>query len=167
MVWQLYCMERHFLKGVVRMEQYDTAMESRVWQRVRGAEEPSKPQSLQALAAAELSEAAVHLMLSRQLQGKEKTLLRRIFEEDQNHASCLKGMHSFQTDSMLSVRPVSPAPESPSIALRKCYARKLKAAKEYETRISDPEYGPIFQQLAKEEWTHCRWLLEMAGKMAR
>ena len=44
------------------MENYDAAMAQRVWQRVRG-EETAHP-GLQALAAAERSEAAVYLILS-------------------------------------------------------------------------------------------------------
>ena len=149
------------------MDKYDTSVEARVWQRVRGTEESPPKQSLQTLAAAELSEAAVHLMLSRQLQGKEKALLRKIFEEDQSHASCLKGMHFFQTDSAISVRPVSPAPESPVAALRKSYARKLKIAKEYENRISDPEYGGVYKALAHQEQEHCRLILELVGNLKK
>ena len=44
------------------MEQFDTEMEDRVWQRVHGEKPPQLEQSLQTLAAAELSEAAACLI---------------------------------------------------------------------------------------------------------
>ncbi len=149
------------------MEQFDMRKEKKVWQRVH-AEKPAKPpQSLQALAAAELSEAAAHLMLSRQLQGKEKAILRKIYEEDQTHAACLKGIHFFTTDTPLAIRHSPPAPESPVIALRKAYARKLRALQQYESRADDPEYGPIFASLAQQEGEHCRLILELVGNIKK
>lgn len=149
------------------MEQFDTEMEDRVWQRVHGEKPPQLEQSLQALAAAELSEAAAHLMLSRQLQGKEKAILRKIYEEDQSHADCLKGIHYFTFDTPLSIRPIPPAPESPLIALRKAYGRKLRALRQYENRFDDPEYGAVYQTLACQEQAHCRLILELVGNLKK
>lgn len=149
------------------MEQFDTEMESRIWQRVQGGQPPQLEQSLQALAAAELSEAAAHLMLSRQLQGKEKAILRRIYEEDQCHAACLKGIHFFTFDTPLAVRHIPPAPDSPVVALRKAYARKLRALRQYESRGNDPEYGGVYKTLAQQEREHCRLILELVGNLKK
>ena len=149
------------------MEQFDKDIENRVWQRVNGDNPPRLEQSLQALAAAELSEAAAHLMLSRQLQGKEKAILRRIYEEDQAHAACLKGIHYFTFDTPLAVRHIPPAPESPAVALRKAYARKLRALRQYESRSDDPEYGAVYAALARQEQEHCRLILEMVGNLKK
>ena len=149
------------------MEQFDTEMEDRIWQRLRGEVPPRLEQSLQALAAAELSEAAAHLMLSRQLQGKEKAILRRIYEEDQSHATCLKGIHFFTFDTPLAVRHTPPVPESPVIALRKAYARKLRALHQYESRFDDPEYGAVYKVLAQQEREHCRLILELVGNLKK
>ncbi len=149
------------------MERFDTQTEERVWQRVHGQQPPQLEQSIQALAAAELSEAAAHLMLSRQLQGKEKAILRKIYEEDHAHAACLKGIHYFTFDTPLAIRPVPPAPEAPVIALRKSYARKLRALRQYESRCDDPEYGAVYQALAQQERTHCRLILELVGNLKK
>lgn len=149
------------------MEHFDTHTEDRVWQRIHGEKPPKLEQSLQSLAAAELSEAAAHLMLSRQLQGKEKAILRKIYEEDQNHASCLKGIHYFTFDAPLAIRPIPPAPESPVIALRKAYGRKLRALRQYESRMDDPEYGALYQALAQQEREHCRLILELVGNLKK
>ncbi|MBQ8768418.1 MAG: hypothetical protein IJZ15_02045 [Oscillospiraceae bacterium] len=149
------------------MERFDAEMEEAVWQRVHGEQPPRLEQSLQALAAAELSEAAAHLMLSRQFQGKEKAILRKIYEEDQTHAACLKGIHYFTFDTPLAVRHVPPAPESPVIALRKAYGRKLRALRQYESRADDPEYGAVYQALAHQEREHCRLILELVGNLKK
>ena len=148
------------------MDYYDSEKAQRVWQRVSGKEAPPL-QSIQALASAELNEAAVHWMLSQQLQGKERALLRRIFEEDQAHTACLKGIHFFMEDQPLSVRPVLPSPEAPVLALRKSYGRKLQALREYESRASDPEYGHIFRKLAQEEAEHCKNILQIVGYLKK
>ena len=149
------------------MEQFDTVMEDRVWQRIHGDKPPRPEQSLQALAAAELSEAAAHLMLSRQLQGREKAILRKIYEEDQSHAASLKGIHYFTFDTPLAVRPIPPAPDAPIIALRKAYGRKLRTLKQYEGRFDDPEYGAVYQTLAQQEREHCRLILELVGTLKK
>lgn len=149
------------------MEQFDLETEDRVWHRVHGDKPPKLEQSLQSLAAAELSEAAAHLMLSRQFQGKEKAILRKIYEEDQSHAACLKGVHYFTFDKPLTIRHIPPAPESPLIALRKAYGRKLRALRQYESRASDPEYGGLYQMLAQQEREHCRLILELVGNLKK
>ncbi|MBQ9929680.1 MAG: hypothetical protein IJO72_02735 [Oscillospiraceae bacterium] len=149
------------------MEQFDLEQEERVWSRVSGEQPPRLEQSIQALAAAELSEAAAHLMLSRQFQGKEKAILRKIYEEDHAHAACLKGIHFFTFDTPLAIRPIPPAPDPPVIALRKAYARKLRALRQYESRMEDPEYGAVYQLLARQEQAHCRLLLELVGNLKK
>ena len=148
------------------MEHYDSDKAQRVWQRVSG-NDPSPSESIQALAVAELNEAAVHWLLSQQLQGKERSLLRKIFEEDQAHTACLKGIYYFTQDQPLSVKPVLPGPEVPLIALRKSYSRKLRALREYESRSSDPEYGHIFRKLAQEEAEHCKSILQIVGHLKK
>lgn len=150
------------------MENYNAEMAERVWKRVRGEQDAELPQmGLQGLAAAEWAEAAVYLMLSRQLQGHEKAMLRQLFEEERSHASCLKGMYLLSTGTPMSLRTPPPVPETPELALRKCYARTLKALKEYESRIEHPEYGHVFRQLAEEERRHCMMILELVGRIKR
>ena len=145
------------------MEKYDQEMEQRVWKRVRGEEQAHLPMPLQGLAAAEQNEAAVYLMLSRQLQGAEKAILRRLFSEEQIHAAILRGMHMVMTGQKLTLRTIPPKPETPEIALRKCYARKLKTIQEYESRTADKEYGTVFSKLLRQEREHCAAILQILG----
>ena len=155
------CQERLF-KEEIALEQFDQQMEQRVWKRVRGEEQPPIT-GLQGLAAAEQNEAAVYLMLSRQLQGPEKAMLRRIFEQENAHAAILRGIHNAMTGQRITLRTAPVQPETPEIALRKCYARKLKTLSEYESRENDREYGAVFSHLARQEREHCAVILQILG----
>ena len=148
------------------MDKIDPALEQRVWKRVRGESAPA-PEGLQALVAAAQSEAAVYLMLSRQLQGREKALLRRLFEEEQTNAAMLRGIHRLITGQTLAVRTPSPEPEIPESALRKCYGRTLRAAESYESRVSDREYGCLFSAMAQREYQHLSVIAEILGILGR
>ena len=149
------------------MEIYDPELAGRVWQRVRGGEppEPSSQPSPQALALAELEQAMALLQLSRQLQGKEKSVVRRLYEEEMTHSHVLRGMHRMITGKNLPIRTAPPEPRSPETVLRKCYGNALRALREYEARSGDGEFGPVFWSLAQKEKTHCALLLELLGEL--
>lgn len=142
------------------MAEFDEQMVHRVWQRVRGE---GQVQSLQALAAAERSNAAVYLRLARMTQGEQKARLRQLFERERQHGRCLNGVSILTEGKALSVRTLPPAADSVTVALRKCYTASLKAAAEYDRRSPDGEYGCVFQRMAQEEREHCRLILEILG----
>lgn len=147
------------------MEKYDAEMAARVWQRVRGeaAPEGPLPPSVQALAAAELAQAAALLQLSRQLQGRQKAQARRLYEEEKAHGDILRGIHFLMTGKRPMLRIAPAEGIAPEIALRKCYGASLRAMKAYEGRSAEPEYGPVFASLARQEKEHCALLLELLG----
>ena len=130
------------------MEKFDPEMEQRVWKRVRGEEQP-QPQPPTGL------------------QGPEKSMLRKIFEQEKSHAAILRGMHTVMTGQPISSRTLPPEPQAPEMALRKCYARKLKTLSEYESRTNDKEYGAAFAHLAQQEREHCAVILQLLGSMSR
>ena len=144
------------------MDNFDPAMEQRVWQRIRGEQQPQSI-SVEGLAAAAQDEAAVYLMLSRQMQGPEKNMLRRLFSEEQTHGVILRGIHTTMTGQRLTLRTIPPKPETPDIALKKCYARTLKAMAEYESRANDKEFGAVFAQLLQQERAHCAIIMQLLG----
>ena len=146
------------------MEKYDPEMAARVWQRVRGEPEAVLlPPSSQALAAAEMEQAAALLQLSRQLQGRQKDLVRRLYAEKKAHADTLRGIHFLMTGKRPMIRTAPDESPTPEIALRKCYGASLRAMKDYENRSQEPEYGPVFASLARQEKAHCALLLELLG----
>lgn len=149
------------------MEKYDSEMAARVWQRVQGEAEAVSPPlpSANALAAAELAQAAALLQLSRQLQGREKAVVRHLYEEEKTHADVLRGIHFLITGRRAPIRTAPAEGVAPEIALRKCYAAALRAMKEYGSRSKDAEYGSAFAALARQERAHCTMLLEILGSL--
>ncbi len=147
------------------MDQIDGKLEQRVWKRVREGESPQE--GLQQLVAAEQREAAELLLLSRQFQGHQKELLRKMFQQEQSHGACLRGMHLIIQGKPLAVQTPAPRAEKLTVALQKCYGRKLRTAGEYERRSSDREYGFVFAQMARQEQEHCAALLEILGNLGK
>ena len=106
--------------------------------------------------AEERYDAAVYLQLSRQFKGKESAVLRRMFEEEQSHAACLKGILALTTGTRPVIRSVLPKPEPVEVVLRRCYGREMRSLACYEAKSRDPEYGPIYARLAAQERAHCK-----------
>ncbi len=150
------------------MQAIDPAKAARVWQRVR----PDTPienweQALQEMIAQEWTDAAIYLQLSRRFQGKESAVLRRMFEEEQAHTACLKGIYTLITGTRPNVRARQPEQEDTEQLLRRCYGREMHCLAQYEQRVSDPEYGQVFARLAQQEREHCRLVLELLGNLKR
>ena len=149
------------------MELIDPALSARVWQRVQGGRNRD-PEELVPLAAEEQSDGAMYLQLSRRFQGKEAALLRQLYEQELSHAACLKGMYQMITGNHLPVPAMKPVvSENTQAALRRCYAREMQSLAAYEARISDPEYGRVFERLAQQERTHCQLLLTLIGNLKK
>ena len=141
------------------MAEFDEELEKRVWQRVRGQEQLP----LQSMAAAEKSSAAVYLMLSRLMQGRQKELLRQLYHREQNHSRFLNGISILREGKALTARPTPPEGQRIEQLLRRCYAGCLKACQEYAKYAADPEYGHIFSHMAREERDNGRMILEILG----
>ena len=150
------------------METYNSEKAARVWQRVHESATPlDNAGQLPALIAGEWTDAVTYLQLSRRYQGREAQLLRRLFEEEQSHAACLKGIYTLLTGEQVS-HPSPPPPQEPTeVILRQCYGREMQCLAAYEQRASSREYGQVFTRLAQQEWEHCRTILELLGKMKR
>ena len=150
------------------METYDTEKAARVWQRVHATAQPEPSTAeLPALIAGEWADAATYLHLSRKYQGRESAILRRMFEEEQSHAACLKGIYTLLTGEHSVTRTPPPAQEPLEVTLRRCYGREMQCLAQYEQRQTHREYGPVFARLAEQEREHCRMLLELLGKLKK
>ncbi len=148
------------------MQSYDAEKAARVWERVHaGREEQPQGQNLPALIAAEWSDAATYLRLSRHFRGKDAAVLRRLSEEEKAHGACLKGIYTLLTGEKPAIAAPAAGHETIHAALRRCYHREIRALSAYEQRSSDPEYGPVFAKLAAQEKEHCRVVLELLGKV--
>lgn len=148
------------------METIDPVKAARVWQRVQGATKP-REEGLLAMIAQEWTDAATYLQLSRQFQGKESAALRRLYEEEQAHTACLKGIYTLITGTRPTVKATPPADRDPEVILRRCYGREMQCLASYEDRANDKEYGPVFARLADQEREHCRVILELLGNLKK
>ena len=156
------------------MEGYNREVAERVWQRVRHVQEVQDvpeavrdTQWLLDLIGQKWIGATTYLALSRRMQGKNSTLLHRMFEEEQTHAACLRGIYKLMTGTSPNVHSVPPAQEPAQTVLRRCYGREMRCLAQYEARSSDPEYGPVFTRLAAKEREHCMAVLELIGRMRK
>lgn len=149
------------------MDTIDPATAARVWQRVQGTPTGEVAQGLTELIAQEWTDAQIYLQLSRRLQGKESSLLRKMYEQEHSHAACLKGIYTLITGKRPAVKAAPVGPEDPERLLRRCYGREMRCLAQYEARISDPEYGQVFSRLADQEREHCRLVLEILGNLQK
>ena len=148
------------------METIDPVMAANVWQRVR-PDTPDREKGLLALIAQEWTDAATYLQLSRRLQGKDSALLRKMYQQEQAHTACLKGIYTLITGTHPTIRAVPASHEDPDTVLRRCYGREMQCLAQYEARSADPEYGQVFARLADQEREHCHMLLEIIGRLKR
>ena len=148
------------------MENYDPEAAARVWQRVQGnASQNEDMNSLPAMIAGEWWDAATYLRLSRQFSGKEAGILRKMFEEEQSHAACLKGIYTLLTGQQLVTQTPPAQQERLSATLRRCYGREMQCLAQYEKWSDHRDYGPVFLRLAQQERAHCAALLELLGNL--
>lgn len=148
------------------MEHYDPETAAQVWQRVQArAPQNEDLAGLPGMIAGEWWDAATYLRLSRKFVGKEGEILRKMFQEEQSHAACLKGIYTLVTGERL-VTHTLPATEEPLPAtLRRCYGREMQCLAQYEKWSSHREYGPVFSRLAQQERAHCAAILEILGNL--
>ena len=150
------------------MDTIDKQKAAQVWQRVTGNNHPAQDtQTLLALITEEWADASTYLQLSRQFQGQDSGILRKLSQQEQAHTACLKGIYTLITGSAPKVRTIGPLQEPPMQVLRKCYGREMHCLAQYEARTNDPEYGQVFGKLADQEREHCRLILELIGNLKR
>lgn len=151
------------------MEVYDAEKAAKVWQRVHAApagEQDIAPM-LPALIAGEWAAAATYLHLSRRHQGAEAQKLRKLYQEEQSHATCLKGIYTLITGEQVSVKAPPVPKEATDIVLRRCYGAQMRSLASYEQWSEHREYGPVFARLVQQEREHCRLLLELLGSLKK
>ena len=149
------------------MESIDHIQAARVWQRVRGQTAEEEAQALQALIQQEWRNACVYLQLSRRFFGPDAVLLHRLFEQEQSHCACLKGIYTILTGKKAATRPVPPISGAPAQLLRECYARQMRNLSAYEVRARESEYAHVFSRLKEQEMDHCRMVLQLIGSLGQ
>ena len=141
------------------MEQYDSHMAQRVWNRVWSENTPAR-------------EELGHLwMCEAQLFADYTKLLRRfpeikpLLRDTRRHMACLRGIRYMTGGSVPAPIPAKPRTEKDEITLQRCCAQCLKTGAAYDAQSGDPEYGFCFARMAEETRQHCRILLEHIGNV--
>ena len=148
------------------MERIDPAKAAAVWQRVHS--NPPAMESEQVLPAMireELANSALYIHLARKLGMPHSQVLQQIARQELAHSACLKGICRMRTGAVPAVERPSLSQDAPEALLRRCYEQKLRAVNQYGSRSSDPQFGPVFAHLARQEQEHCRLLLEILGSL--
>lgn len=150
------------------MEQFDTDLEQRVWQRVRGSggEQPER-MDLRALMLAAMENAAAFRQLTGMLAGKPRERAKRLHEGEQRNIACLKGIHLLSTGAPMKPKAMQIPGEPAGKLLEKCYHRTKRAMTEYTARTVDGEFGAVFQTMADRQREHCAMIAELLGELGR
>ena len=128
------------------MEKYDPQLANRVWQRVqhRAPEQPDTAPLL-ALITQAWENAAACMTLAKVSQGREASIFRKIFEQEQATARALRGIYILQTGTVPAQPAMKNANEITAARLRRCCTSAMNAAncENYPTH----ELGPIAKVL--------------------
>ena len=146
------------------MEKYDPQMAGRVWQRVQ-QRPPEQPDAAPLLSLINQiwENAAACMTLAKVSQGREASVYRKIFEQEQAVAKTLRGIYILQTGTVPAQPVVKSANEITAGRLRRCCTSTMTASRILEQRCTDPEFGPVYQLLAKREQENWLLLLEIIG----
>lgn len=127
----------------------------------------AREQALEVLLSREWETACICLQLSRSLGGEAGKKLHRLFEQEQAHCACLKGICTVLTGKKLRTQPIPAASGEPEQLLRECYARQMRNLCAYEQEARESEFSQLFQRLRTQEALHCRMLLEILDQLPR
>ena len=103
------------------------------------------------------------MTLAKVSQGREASVFRKIFEQEQATARTLRGIYILQTGMMPAQPAVKNANEITAARLRRCCTSAMTAAHTLEQRCGDPEFGPVYQLLAQRQRENWLLLLEIIG----
>lgn len=146
----------------------DALQEKALWQRGcpnREVLQNDPAQGLPGLIAAEATDAASYLQLSRRLGGNQSAMLRQMYKQEQSHIACLRGLYTLITGKQPTARGCAPETGTPAQMLRRCYGSKMKLLAQYESRREDKEYGRVYERMAQQTQNHLRFLLELLGSL--
>ena len=129
-------------------------LENRIWQRVRGAADPS--QELRQC----LQKQGELLGMYRGL-GRRGGLGRQLFEQKSHQIACLRGLLRVMTGQVIAP-PRSP--EVPADLLR-CHREELEFLRQLRRWSREGEHAEVFDALADRQKCQCRLVLEMLGTM--
>ena len=103
--------------------------------------------------------------LSGCFSGWQVEALHRMAREAKAQSACIGGICALIMGE--SPERTMALPDSGTIPtrLKKAYSRAMHLLAACEGYKEDPEYGPVFQRLARTQQEHCRKILEIIGSL--
>ena len=138
--------------------------ETQVWQRVfQSPEQPQTDLRPLRLTVAELVASYRHL--SQTLTGPGKELAKRLWEEEQASAACLKGLAILSGSGAEVLKIWDPPKDPPRKLLIKCYHKSHRCMLDCMGHSAEAEYGTVFRCLSDREGQHCALLAQLLGML--
>ena len=147
------------------MDKQDLSLEQQVWQRVRARREDSRGNDLRQLQREAMELATIYGNLSSRMTGRVQEGIRQLYAGERANAAALAGIGILSGSGGESLKRWQPGKEDPRKQLLRCYHRTRRCMTEYLARSAEPEYGLVFEKLAKREGEHCVLLAEILGAM--
>ena len=97
--------------------------------------------------------------------GWQAEVLNRMAREVRAQGSCVGGICALVMGETPSKHLPCPDTGTLAVRLKKAYSRAMRLLSACEGYRDDPEYGPVFQRLARTQQEHCRKILEIIGSL--
>lgn len=150
------------------MEQFDGAMEERVWQRVLGQPGPEPSgEDLRPLMQQLQEQLGAYKKLWSQASGRSRELLRRLQEGERENLACLKGIQTLRGGPMPKGNPLSGGREPAEKTLERCYHRSRRLMAEYTARSAGAEFGGVYHVMAERQRVLCALTAEVLGELGQ
>lgn len=146
------------------METFEPKKEAQIWQRVFSQPE-FRGSAVHPLLLSSMEATAAYRQLANVLTGTQKELAKRLLQEEQATFDTLRGLSRLAGKGWEEAKSL-PAPKAQTgRLLETCYHRAKKAAAEYTARSAEPEFGLVFQRLAKRQGEHCALIARLLGSL--
>lgn len=137
--------------------------QQQIWQRVRNPEPPRVGPDLHALTLAAGETEAALGRAAANLGGSQRQQVLSLARETGEEVAALRGIHWLSTGKSLPRKPLPAPGGNARELLRLCYFRCLQAQGEYTARTLEPQFGGIFQSLARQNQARCLAIARILG----
>jgi hypothetical protein len=147
------------------LDKQDQTVEQQVWQRVHSCRGEAPGNDLRQLQRETMELAAIYRGLAEQLTGGAREQARELYRGERASGKLLAGIGILSRQAGESVKLWQPGREAPEKVLVRCYHRTRRCMTEYLARSADPEFGIVFDHLAKRAARHCTVIAELLGSL--
>lgn len=148
------------------MEQFDPKKAQRVWKRVQSVQPNDAAQTdLDGMITAAATARTVYLRLAQHELTGESVVLKKLAEKKQAQCACLNGIRLLAIGRTHHTAVPQITIHSPLTILRRWCWNEIRTLREYELRISERDFGPIYSELVTEQRLIFRTMLELIGRL--